>query len=230
MEDFMSTALGVGFSQAQLSTLQERMLASQRAWHEHCDGQPPRRLGTQWLGPGGWCWELLWGCFTGRRLLLLWWRTPLLQRWLGHQHWSERRRQAERGGWLRLLHWWLGLWLWGTLQGGTPLLPQHASAKGVIRVDTPSAVDVFVKCNTCWLQRDGGLGHCLFECAQQFANDNPGKTMPGFDANSTKIPGAWQGNNITAATKQQWVAMQGQGYFKIPPVTGDPGSMPGILG
>eukprot|EP00961_Rhodomonas_salina_P145289 1955497-Rhodomonas_salina.1 len=32
--------------------------------------------------------------------------------------------------------------------------------------------------------------------------------MPCFDATGAKIPGAWQGNNITAATRQQWVAMQ----------------------
>eukprot|EP00961_Rhodomonas_salina_P149197 2008088-Rhodomonas_salina.2 len=97
-------------------------------------------------------------------------------------------------------------------------------AKGVICDDTPGAVDVFVKCNTCGLPGDGGLGHRLFKCAQQFDNYNPGKTMPCFDAIGAKIPGAWQGNDITAAT------MQGQGYFKIPPVTGDPGSMQGIRG
>ena len=103
-------------------------------------------------------------------------------------------------------------------------------AKGVIGADTPGAVDVHVQCNACGLPADGGMGHRRFECAQQFAQDNPGKTMPGFDASGAKIPGAWQGNNITAATRQQWVAMQGQGYFKLPPVTGDPASMPGIRG
>eukprot|EP00961_Rhodomonas_salina_P053299 714686-Rhodomonas_salina.1 len=101
-------------------------------------------------------------------------------------------------------------------------------AKGIVGVDTGCAVDVVVKCNKCHLPGDGGLGHRRFECPVQFAEDNPGKAMPGFDTHGAKIPGAWVGNNITADTKKQWLAMQKQGFFKLPPVSGDPASMQGF--
>ena len=52
--------------------------------------------------------------------------------------------------------------------------------------------------------------------------------MPGFDTQGAKIPGAWVGNNITADTKKQWLAMQKQGFFKLPPVSGNPASMQGF--
>ena len=96
------------------------------------------------------------------------------------------------------------------------------NAQSVIGLDTGGSVAVTATCDDC------GGKHRLFECPRKFARDNPGKTMPGFDANGTRIPASWNGDNITPATKQQWLRMQGLGFFTLPPERGDPATMPAL--
>ena len=48
-------------------------------------------------------------------------------------------------------------------------------------------------------------GHWSFECPQGYSSVL-GVPCPGFDARGTKIPSAWQGNDITKRTKDAWRA------------------------
>ena len=223
MEDFMSTALGVGFSPAQLRTLRNTCnlrkelgmssigdLGGKHSGGGTYDGGGGPHRGGGGGGGGG----SNNGSSTG-----------------GGGGGANRQSGGGSGGGSQQ-----GGGHHGSGAGGSDGGKREArrcganapQAKGIVGVDTSGAVDVVVKCNKCHLPGDGGLGHRRFECPLQFAEDNPGKAMPGFDTHGAKIPGAWVGNNITADTKQQWLAMQKQGFFKLPPVSGNPASMPGF--
>jgi hypothetical protein len=94
-------------------------------------------------------------------------------------------------------------------------------AQDILGTDIAGTVAITSACNEC------GGKHRRFECPRAFAKDHPGKTMPGFDANGARVPAAWNGDNITPATRQQWVRMQGLG-FTLPPERGDPATMPAL--
>ncbi len=106
---------------------------------------------------------------------------------------------------------------------GPRLVGQHMpQAQDILGTDVPGTLPFSSACNEC------GGKHRPFECPKLFAKEHPGKTMPGFDANGNRIPSAWSGDKITAATRQQWLRMQTLGFFTQPPDRGDPASMPAL--
>ena len=62
-----------------------------------------------------------------------------------------------------------------------------------------------------------GDGHRQWECPKKFADEHPGRRMPGFDSAGARTPGSWNGNNTTADTKQQWTRMGRLGFFTLAP-------------
>jgi hypothetical protein len=75
-------------------------------------------------------------------------------------------------------------------------------AQDVIGVDIVGSVAVTATCDEC------GGKHRLFECPKKFARENPGKTMPSFDANGASVPAAWVGYKFSPSTNYQWLRMQ----------------------
>ena len=101
------------------------------------------------------------------------------------------------------------------------------NAVSVIGEGIPGAQGIKLLCNNCGKGGSDATGHRGFECPVRFHRES-GRCMPGFDAAGTRVPGAWNGNKITEATKEQWRQMQGQGLFRQPPKTGDQASMPDL--
>ncbi len=93
-------------------------------------------------------------------------------------------------------------------------------AQDMLGTDITGTFTITSACDEC------SCKHSLFECQRKFTKDHPGKTMPGFDASCAKNPVAWwAGDKITPATRQQWLLMQGLGYFTVPPERCNPVSM-----
>jgi len=96
------------------------------------------------------------------------------------------------------------------------------SSVSILGEGVNGTVTLRLACNSC-----GGSGHRRYECPVQFYKEHK-KCMPGFNANGERVSAAWDGNRITADTKELWARMKAEGYFKIPPVEDDPDSMPDL--
>jgi hypothetical protein len=87
-------------------------------------------------------------------------------------------------------------------------------ARGVIGVSSVGAIACSVPCPACDVVPVGnGEGHRPWECPRKFAEEHPGRHMPGFDEHGFRRPGAWNGNNITEVTRRQWERMRTFGFF-----------------
>eukprot|EP00961_Rhodomonas_salina_P176882 2384788-Rhodomonas_salina.1 len=75
------------------------------------------------------------------------------------------------------------------------------TAMSIISADTNGAEEVDNVCIICGQGGSIATGHRVFECAIQFANDNPGKVMPGFTASGERDAKAWNCDSITRETK-----------------------------
>ena len=96
------------------------------------------------------------------------------------------------------------------------------NAASIIGEDTPGAVPFKLACNGCGIE-----GHRRFECPTQYYKDH-GACMPGFNSRGERVAAAWNGNNITNATKENWMRLRAQGQFLQPPNEEDPASMPDL--
>ena len=79
------------------------------------------------------------------------------------------------------------------------------TSRAIIGANSPGAVACDQTCYGCNLPPPApGDGHQGWECPLRFATEHPGRRMPGFDAQGQKIAAAWDGPNITDATRGQW--------------------------
>jgi hypothetical protein len=91
------------------------------------------------------------------------------------------------------------------------------TARAIIGHNSGGSVAVNTKCFACGKAPEReGEGHRAWECPAKFAQEHPGRRMPGFDDKGARRPGAWSGDEITQETGQQWTRMQAMGYFTVP--------------
>jgi hypothetical protein len=50
--------------------------------------------------------------------------------------------------------------------------------------------------------------------------------MPGFTNKGDRVASAWDGLNITAVTRAQWIRLQSLGFFSQPPFRKTPDVIP----
>jgi hypothetical protein len=94
-------------------------------------------------------------------------------------------------------------------------------AAAIIGASTHGAQVIDKECAEC-----GITGHRKFECPRKFYAEWPGRGMPGFSRDGSRVPSSWDGDDITAATKKQWLRMISLGFFTQPPYRKDPARMP----
>jgi hypothetical protein len=94
-------------------------------------------------------------------------------------------------------------------------------AAAIIGASTHGAQIIDKECAEC-----GVVGHRRFECPRKFYAEWPGRGMPGFARDGSRVPSSWNGDDITAATKKQWLRMVSLGFFTQPPYRKDPARMP----
>ena len=105
-----------------------------------------------------------------------------------------------------------------------------AISKSIVGASTQGAKDCDFTCEVCGVGGTVETGHRKFECPKLFGTEHPGRSMPGFSKTGERVPSAWDGPNITAATKSQWVRLQSLGFFSQPPFRKNPDSVPVMRG
>ena len=56
-------------------------------------------------------------------------------------------------------------------------------------------------------------GHEKWECPAAFALKYPGRVMPGWTAEGTRDPAAWNGDDTTQETRDAWAELIAEGFF-----------------
>jgi hypothetical protein len=103
-------------------------------------------------------------------------------------------------------------------------------AKSIVGANTPGAKDCDAVCDTCGQGGTPETGHRRFECPKLFAQEHQGKSMPGFSTTGERITSAWDGHNITPALRSQWIRLQSSGFFSQPPFRKNPDAVPVMRG
>jgi hypothetical protein len=100
----------------------------------------------------------------------------------------------------------------------------------IVGASTPGAVPNSNVCNECGQGGTPETGHRKFECPRLFRAEWPNRSMPGFHHDGTRVPSAWNGENITDATRKQWLRMIHLGFFTRPSYSKDPSRVPSFKG
>ncbi len=99
-------------------------------------------------------------------------------------------------------------------------------AKSIVGASTSGAQDCDSTCEVCGIGGTPETGHRKFECPKLFAQEFPGKSMPGFTRSGVRIKSLWDGLNITAAMRAQWLRLHSLGFFTQPPFRKHPDTIP----
>ena len=103
-------------------------------------------------------------------------------------------------------------------------------AKSIVGASTPGAADCDATCEICGIGGTPDTGHRKFECPVLFSKEYPGKSMPGFNRSGVRIASMWEGANITASMRAQWLRLHSLGYFTQPPFRKNPDQVPVMRG
>jgi hypothetical protein len=103
-------------------------------------------------------------------------------------------------------------------------------AKSIVGASTQGAKDCDSVCEVCGAGGTPETGHRKFECPKLFGQEHPGRSLPGFTKSGDRISSSWDGLNITAAIKSQWIRLQSLGFFSMPPFRKNPDQVPVMRG
>ncbi len=103
-------------------------------------------------------------------------------------------------------------------------------AKSIVGASTPGALDCDSTCEACGIGGTPETGHRKFECPKLFGQEHPGKSMPGFTRSGNRVTSLWDGANITATLRAQWLKLHSLGFFTRPPFRKNPDQVPVMRG
>ncbi len=119
----------------------------------------------------------------------------------------------------------------GTVPEGKKFTGQRMPiAKSIVGASTSGALDCDSTCEVCGIGGTPETGHRKFECPKLFAQEHQGKSLPGFSRSGNRIASLWDGANITATLRAQWLKLQSLGFFTLPPFRKNPDSVPVMRG
>jgi hypothetical protein len=203
MEDLICTTLGLGFSTAQLRTMKTTLkLRSDFHGAESDDDAPSSSRSS---GPSA----------SSLTPSLVRKRPPDVDA-DAHDPFPKRPRPAQTPAPVTPV----------SDQGKKATGTRMPLAKSIVGASTPGAKDCDSVCEVCGAGGSPETGHRKFECPKLFGQEHPGRSMPGFTNKGDRVASAWDGLNITAVTRAQWIRLQSLGFFSQPPFRKTPDVIP----